>query len=170
MILSWYEMILQRANSSGKAFNNSLPFSYKNGFDSLNNVVTDQYSLRIWSDNIQRMVIFEKVSISSSFTASKSTKDSTNFVIISIVLWVVTLRVFLIKSVNTAGSSIVNVEKTWCKLMVRLLLLCFLKYSHWLLPSYLRLCRIHITIWSIPLQMIRPSFSSNGLRNQMVNP
>ena len=60
MILSWYVLIPQRANSPGKALYNSLSFSYKNGFESLGNVVADQYYLRSHFGIIHRMGILDK--------------------------------------------------------------------------------------------------------------
>ena len=68
-------------------------------------------------------VSLTKASIYPSFAMSYSPK----FVIASIFCWVVNPTVSLTKFVNTSGSSIVTADKTWCKLMARILLLSHLK-------------------------------------------
>ena len=88
---------------------------------------SDQDSLRSRSVIICRMGILEKVSMYPSLTARKSRKDSNKFIIASVVWWVVTPMVFLLRSINTAGSSIFTLDKTWWKLMVKVLLWFHLK-------------------------------------------
>ena len=128
MILSWYTLILQRANSSDKTLHNSLYFNLKNmDLSSWVMLLLIKILYAAALDLFSEWVSLKKVSISPPFTAINPPKYFKKFVIMSIVCWVETPRVFLKKSVDTSRSYNVTVDKTWCKLMLRLLLLFHLK-------------------------------------------
>ena len=129
IVLSWSVLIPQRATSSGKSLHNSLSFSYN--LSSWLTLFLIKILCTVALELFAEWVSLTKVSIYLSFIARKSPKDSTKFVITSIVCWEITSKVFLTKLENTVWSSIVTVDKTRCKLMVRLLLLfSYFKYIH----------------------------------------
>ena len=135
MILSWYALIPRIANLSSKESNNYLSFSPKNM--DLSPWVTLLLINILCAAALTLLVewaYLKKVPIYILLVDSKYPKYSSKFLITSIFFWVLTLRVFLTKSLNTAGSSIITVEKTWCKLMVRILLLFYLKRCTFFTP------------------------------------
>ena len=130
----------------------------------MGNVVADQDYLRSCSGIIHRMGILDKnfnVQIIHSYQFPKGFHKVIDHINICLV---VTPRVFLVKWVNTYGSSIFTVDKTWCKLMVRLLLLFHLKICK-LVTSLILVNGLRYTSldglshceWSVPVSQVMDS-------------